>query len=97
MRRRFYKKSRKGFGIIIVVVLLLCGLISFRKNDLKTEYTMKAQEISRLEKQKQELVDEQQDIDEYRAYVKTKKYIEQIAREKLGLVFKDEIVFEEEE
>ena len=33
------------------------------------------------------------EIADYRAYIETKSYIEEIAREVLGLVYKDEIIF----
>ena len=32
-------------------------------------------------------------LKEYSKYVKTKKYIEEVAREKLGLIYEDEIIF----
>ena len=38
-----------------------------------------------------------EEIEEYGKYTKTKKYAEEIAKEKLGLVNEDEIVFKEEE
>ena len=34
---------------------------------------------------------------EYRVYVQTKQYVEKVAKEKLGLVKKDEILFKAEE
>ena len=47
-----------------------------------------------LAKEKEDLLEEQQEISDYSAYVKTKQYIEEVAREKLGLVYKDEIIFQ---
>lgn len=32
-------------------------------------------------------------LDEYKKYVKTKKYVEEIAKEKFGLIYPDELVF----
>lgn len=49
-----------------------------------------------LAKEKEDLLEEQQEISDYSAYVKTKQYIEEVAREKLGLVYEDEIVFKAE-
>ena len=34
-----------------------------------------------------------EDIEELEAYTKTKKYVEDVAKEKLGLVYEDEIIF----
>ena len=37
-----------------------------------------------------------EEIEEYRKYTKTKQYVEDMAKEKLGLVYKDEVIFEAE-
>lgn len=96
-RRIIYGKPKRGFGIIAAVVLILCGLVSYKRIDLNAEYASKAQERDRLMAQKDSLEGEKDDINDYKAYVQTKKYIEQVAREKLGLVYEDEIVFQTEE
>lgn len=38
-----------------------------------------------------------EEIREFEKYTKTKKYIEEIAREKLGLVYEDEVLIQMEE
>ena len=38
-----------------------------------------------------------EEIKNLEAYVHTKRYIEDMAREKLGLVYKDEIILKQEE
>lgn len=35
-----------------------------------------------------------EEIEDRRAYVQTKKYIEEVAREKLGLVYENEIILD---
>ena len=37
------------------------------------------------------------EIEEYRKYTQTKKFAEEYAKEKLGLVYKDEILFKQED
>lgn len=34
-----------------------------------------------------------EEIEELEAYTKTKKYVEDVAKEKLGLVYEDEVIF----
>ena len=59
----------------------------------------------RIEEQKEEMLQEQieaekqrsEEIDEFEKYTKTKKYIEDVAREKLGLVYEDEIIIQTED
>ena len=38
-----------------------------------------------------------EEIEEYGKYVQTKKYAEEVAKDKLGLVYEDEIIFKAED
>ena len=38
-----------------------------------------------------------EEIEEYRKYMQTKQYVEDMAKSKLGLVYPDEIIFEADE
>ena len=93
------KKSRKrrstGFRWIAFIVLLLFGIVSYNRTALEYERKEKEAELyelqlvyAREQERSLELVDE-------KAYRQTKKYIEELAREKIGLVYEDEIIFEE--
>lgn len=94
--RRSYKK-RTGIGIIAFVVLILCAIVSYRRIGLGQELNEKEITVSRLEDKKQEELERKEEISEYKAYTKTRKYIEDMARVIWGLVYEDEIVFEPEE
>lgn len=94
MKRRKSGKPRRGLGLIAAVVLLLCGIVSYRRIDLDAKCAKKEAQLAELQKQKDQLTKEQSEIEEYKAYVQTKKYIEEVAREKLGLVYEDEIIFD---
>lgn len=95
MRRRH--KNRTGIGIIAFVVLMLFAIVSYRRIGLEEERAKAQIEIARLDEQIQEQKDRAVDIENLSKYVKTKQYIEDIAREKLGLVYKDEIIFKEQQ
>lgn len=91
------KKSRKNLLLVAGVVLVLCVTVSYSR--VKLEAQEKACE-KRMEELSKELSEEEKraaEIEDYKAYVQTKKYIESEAREKLGLVYPDEIIFEAEE
>lgn len=84
--------------LCIAVVVVLAAYIGYAKTeDLK----QKEQEaIAKEELLQQEILDEQNrttELEEQKKYVKTDEYIEEIAREKLGLIGEDEILFEEKE
>jgi cell division protein DivIC len=95
MGRRY--KKRTGIGIIAFVVLIFCAIVSYRRIGLEKESSETKLTIERLEAQIEEERERAVDINNQRAYVQTKKYIEDMAREKLGLVYEDEIIFAPEE
>ena len=64
-------------------------------------YSCKKQEVyAQKEQQLQEQIDAEtkrsEEIEEYRKYTQTQKYVEEVAKEKLGLVNENEIIFKEE-
>lgn len=89
-------KNGTGTGIIVFVVLCIFCIVAFGKIKLEDkkknlDITMKSLE-TQINNEKERAID----IRNLEAYVQTKKYIEQIAREKLGLVYEYEIIFKEE-
>lgn len=83
-------------GITFVVSLLFIGMTA-KGMDLQEQldgYNIK------MEKLKEQLEEEQartQEIDDLKDYMKTDEYAEEVAREKLGLVKGNEIIFKTEE
>lgn len=95
MRRK--NKNGTGTGIIVFVVLCIFGIVAFGKIKLEDkkrnlDITMEGLE-TQINNEKERAVD----IKNLEAYVQTKKYIEEIARERLGLVYEYEIIFKEED
>lgn len=91
------KQSRLGMALVSFVVIMLLAVIivkSVQLNDKRAEYDAKEaqlqEQIAEEEKRTQELV-------EYEKYTKTAKYVEEVAKDKLGLVYEDEIIFESED
>lgn len=77
-------------AVILTVVVSINGVGLYRRLD--------ANRI-RIDELKKELESEEErtgQIEEYRKYTQTDAYIEEIAREKLGLVYEGEIVFRQE-
>lgn len=78
-------------GITVVVVSL--GVVvnlkssSMRKKDL--EYQVREEALMQQKVREESRANE---LEEYRVYVQTKQYIEEVAKEKLGLVKPDEIL-----
>lgn len=95
MRRR--KKNRTGVGIIVFVVLILFAIVSYSRIGLDERHSEAQIKINRLQTQIDEQKERALDIGNLKAYVQTKSYIEEVAREKLGLVYEEEVIFEREE
>ncbi|HWT74931.1 MAG TPA: septum formation initiator family protein [Mobilitalea sp.] len=95
MRRR--KKNGTGVGIIVFVVLILFAIVSYNRIGLKERYDEAQIKIDRLQAKIDEQEDRALDISNLKAYVQTKSYIEEVARDKLGLVYKDEYIFKRQE
>ena len=77
--------------IVILGVTLSVASISLHKKN--QEYKVQEEE---LEKQLEEENLRAEEIDELEEYVGTDEYIEDVAKEKLGLVYPNEILFEAE-
>lgn len=78
-------------GITFVVFSMLV-VVQLRSSSLKHK---EMEYIARQEQLEKDLAREQlraQELEEQRIYVQTKQYIEKVAKEKLGLVYPDEIL-----
>lgn len=95
-RKRYTKRHHRSVLVISMILLLLLIMVSYNG------ITLRAKEASALAKE-QELSDlleaekaRTKEIEELEKYVGTDEYVEQIAKEKLGLVGEDEIIFKAE-
>lgn len=99
-RRIAYRKRRQNrFGMVLtgIVVLMLVVVVAVRSNDLKQKQALYAEKEAILEQQIEEEKARSEEIEEYRKYTQTKKYVEEVAKDKLGLVYDGEIIFKEED
>lgn len=95
-RTRRGRKDRWGNRLAIIgitLVVLSLGVVvnlksaSMKKKDL--EYQAKEESLMRQVELEEKRA---QELEEYRVYVQTKQYIEEVAKQKLGLVKPDEIL-----
>lgn len=92
MRKR-RKGKRTGLGIIAIMVLSICGVVSYKRIELNKASERALAKVSELTKAIEKEDEKNEDLKELKAYVQTNKYIEDMARERFGLVYEDEIVF----
>lgn len=91
------QQNRKNLFLIAIIVTLICGAVVNQGVRLKAKSEKVQQEYDALVTKQQELDKEQEELKDKEEYMQTKKYIEEVAREKLGLVYPGEIVFQPEE
>lgn len=99
-RRRvaYQKRKQNTFAMVLVtlVLLMLLVVVNVRKGELKEKQAAYAVKQAELQEKITQEEERAEDIKEYEKYTQTQKYIEDMAKEKLGLVYEDEIVFKTE-
>ncbi len=87
------RQNRLGMALVTLVVLMLMAVILFKGRELK----MKQAEYQQKEEMLQAQIDEEHErtrrLTDYEKYTKTDKFVEEIAKEKLGLLYENEILF----
>ena len=83
-------------SITFVVSLLFIGMMS-KGMELQKELDSYQAKLEQLNEQLEEEAQRTQEIDDLKDYMKTDEYAEEVAREKLGLVKGNEIIFKTEE
>ncbi len=97
-RRAAYRKKRHNkFGMFLVTMVVAMMLIVVAIKSIELQQKLEAyQEKEQLLLEQIEAEPERtKEIEEYEKYTQTKKYIEEVAKDKLGLVHEDEIIFKE--
>lgn len=95
MSRRYRKRT--GLGFIVLMVLCICGIVTYKRIELNRDVAKAQVKIEKLETERINEEKRTVEIKNEEAYRQTIKYIIDVARTKLGLVFKDEILFEKTE
>ncbi len=99
-RKAAYRKRRQNrFSMFLVtmVVLLILVAASVKGIEIQQKLDTYAAREEELLRQIEKEQDRTQEIEEYRKYTQTKKFAEEVAKDKLGLVYEDEILFKEAE
>ena len=80
------------FALLTLIVVAAYGNIRLRAK--RVDYDKREQELmAQIEEEEKRT----QEIEELKKYMETKMFVEEIAKERLGLVYEDEILFKAEE
>jgi cell division protein FtsB len=95
-RSRRKRKDRWGNRMALIgitfVVFSLAVTVTIKGTTLKEKDREYQLRLENLQAQKDKEENRAKDLEEYRVYVQTKQYIEEVAKQKLGLVNPDEIL-----
>ena len=96
-RVAYRKRNQNKFSMFLVtlVVLMIMIVAAIRSIELKQEISEKDAQIASLDAQIAEEEERSEEIAEYEKETQTLKYIEEMAQDKLGLVYEGEILFKE--
>lgn len=86
-----------GMAVIALVVTMLFAYMFSESGKLQERLAMCEAKAAALEEQIEEEKERTVEIEELKEYMLTDEYAEDMAREKLGLVKENEIVYEEAE
>ena len=90
------RHNRLSMFLAALVVVILMIAVSVNAMSLNRRLADNRKRAVQLKKEIQTEQQRAADIEEYRRYTSTDAYIEEVAREKLGLIYEGETVFKEE-
>lgn len=91
--KKYLQTHKRSVLAISAVIVLLIAVVSVNAVTLRAkEKAYRAQEAE-LQEQIKEEEERASEINELEDYVSTEEYVEEVAREKLGLVHENEIIF----
>ncbi len=90
------RQNKMGMFLVTTVVIMMLAVVFLNSIQLRA----KQAEYKARQEQLQAEIDAEneraEEIENFKKYTKTKAYIEEVAKDKLGLVYEGEIIFETE-
>ncbi|MFI3212440.1 MAG: septum formation initiator family protein [Eubacteriales bacterium] len=98
MRRRHTRKknnNKASMGLVLLVLFMIWVVVGYNSillNETKQAYEKQEEDLLlQLEEENARTLE----IEEYEKYTQTMKFVEEVAKDKLGLVYDGEIIFKE--
>ena len=98
-RKAAYRKrhqNKLSMLLVMMVVVMILVVVFVKSSELKTVQAQKQERIAELESQIALEEQRKEELVEQGKYMQTKKFYEEMAKQKLGLVYENEILFKEE-
>lgn len=91
--RKQQKSNRLAIRLVTVMVMILIAVVGVNIVRLQKEMKVNEKRYAQDVERKKEEEKRKSELDEFEKYTGTLEYVEEIAREKLGMVLGNEIVF----
>lgn len=78
---------------MVLIIAGICTVLHYNYLQMEKEKELSSRKLEDLQREYEKEVNRNAEIDNYRAYVQTKQFAEEVARKKFGLVYEDEIIF----
>lgn len=91
-KRRKKLKSFTSFSMVLIIACI-CTVLYYNYLEMEKEYQVKTDKYEDLKKEQEKELNRSAEIKDYKVYVQTKQFAEEVARKKFGLVYENEIIF----
>ncbi|MCH5248992.1 MAG: septum formation initiator family protein [Lachnospiraceae bacterium] len=98
-RKVAYRKKRQNrlaMILVTMVVLMMLVVVAVKSVELREKKEVYDIKVAQLQTEIDAEKARTEEIEEYGKYTQTKKYVEEVAKDKLGLVYEGEIIFKDE-
>ena len=92
-KRRSRVKPKKGMWFVVLAAIVISVSLSVGKSNLQKKSAVLEQEKVKINNHIDEAKEKSKELEEQEAYMQTDEFAEDMAREKLGMVKDDEILF----
>ena len=96
-RKPASRGNRAGMAVVALVVTVLIAVLLMQSHVLKNKISAASSSNEQLRTQILQEQGRTEELKNLPAYINSDEYIEKVAREKFGLVYKDEVIFRAEE
>ena len=90
---RSKRQNRFGMFLVVAVVLMVLLVVSVKSMELKQRQNTYAEKEAILDEQIAAEQNRTLELSEFKKYSQTQAYVEEVAKDKLGLVYPGEIIF----
>ncbi len=90
------QQNKMAMSLVTIVLMIMLAVVGIKSVEMRSRVS----ELNEREAQLNEEIKQEQarsdELDQYEKYTQTKKYVEDVAKDKLGLVHEGEIIFRED-